>query len=100
MGQREDSHFALLSSMRMLEQLVSEPFLDNETLFQAKGILTKKLVVDRGLKAGNGVSLEHSRRFGYSDPVKYVKDSMAYCPYIHCFPDVSVTQNTVDNSAE
>ena len=78
--------------MRMLEQLVSEPFFDEDFLIQAKLVLNKKLVIDRGMRAGNGVSLEASARLGYADPVKYIKDAITYCPYIHCFPEVTVSQ--------
>ena len=78
--------------MSMLEQLVSEPFFEEQFLIRAKTSLSKKLVIDRGMRAGNGVSLEASTRLGYADPVKYIKDAVACCPYIHCFPEVSVSQ--------
>lgn len=74
--------------MRLLEQLVSEPFFEAQQLSTARSILNKKLVIDRGIRSGSGVSLENSAKSGYKDPVKYIKDALACCSYIHCFPEV------------
>lgn len=99
-GQKEDCHFALFSSMQLLEQFVSEPFFEQELLVLAKTSLGKKLIIDRGIRAGHGVSLEGSALLGYADPVKYIKDAMSCCSYIYYFPEVAMNCSSEEHQGQ
>lgn len=89
-GQKEDCHFSLLSSMQLLEQLVSEPFVDETVLAHARFTLNKK---DRNMRGSHSSFLEASAQLGYDDPNKIIKDVVTCCPYILCFPDIAVLNN-------